>query len=125
MSPLIVAERDDPLVAVAEKGMDAFATGEGFFLVNAFPCLKYLPSWFPGSGFKRIASDGYQNSMGMYKKPYEMAKEKSVSIYIVEYHLQQVLPMKLRSEVGHFNLQCSANSWNHTRLAIRLSMTRV
>ena len=28
----------------------------GKHLVEAFPCLRYLPSWFPGAGFKTTAA---------------------------------------------------------------------
>ena len=60
--------------------MEAFAAAEGFFLVNAIPWLRYLPSWFPGAGFKKIAKDGYENSMAMYKRPHEMTKENLVGL---------------------------------------------
>ncbi|KAL5478389.1 hypothetical protein ACEPAI_2573 [Sanghuangporus weigelae] len=70
------AEKDDALIALAEKGMDSFAEAEGFFLVNAFPWLQYLPSWLPGTGFKKIASNGYKRSMAMYQEPYQMTKKK-------------------------------------------------
>ncbi|KAL5520731.1 hypothetical protein ACEPAF_2734 [Sanghuangporus sanghuang] len=71
-----ISEKDDPFVELGEKGMEAFAEAEGFFLVNAIPWLKYLPSWFPGTGFQKMAKDGYQHSMAMYKKPHEMTKKK-------------------------------------------------
>ena len=73
-----VLEKDDPFVELGEKGMEAFSEAEGFFLVNAIPWLKYLPGWLPGMGFKKIARDGYQHSMAMYKKPHEMTKQKLV-----------------------------------------------
>ena len=51
---------------------------QGFFLVNAFPLLKYLPSWFPGTGFKKIARNGYELTRAMYWVPYEITKKKLV-----------------------------------------------
>ena len=65
MVSLIAAEKDDPYIALAERGMEAFAEAEGFFLVNAFPWLRYLPAWFPGAGFQKIAKV-YKHSMTMY-----------------------------------------------------------
>ena len=32
------------------------ALSPGKYLVEAFPCLKYIPSWFPGAGFKTTAA---------------------------------------------------------------------
>ena len=74
----VAAEEHDELISIAEKGMDSFAEAEGFFLVNAIPWLRYLPSWLPGMGFKKIASNGYKNSMSMYQEPYERTKKKLV-----------------------------------------------
>ncbi|EJC99662.1 cytochrome P450 [Fomitiporia mediterranea MF3/22] len=71
-----VMEKDDPYVALGIRGLDAFAEAEGFFLVNALPWLKYLPSWFPGTQFKRIAKEGLKNSLDMYYGQYKLAKEK-------------------------------------------------
>ena len=51
---------------------------EELWLVNLFPSLRYLPSWFPGTGFKKVADEGYKASMAMYNDPYEMAKKKMV-----------------------------------------------
>ncbi|KAI8992762.1 cytochrome P450 [Trametes punicea] len=48
---------DDQLVRVAERGIESSnATGSpGSMLVDFFPILKHIPSWFPGAGFKRNA----------------------------------------------------------------------
>ncbi|EJC97587.1 cytochrome P450 [Fomitiporia mediterranea MF3/22] len=71
-----VAERDDPYVALGNRGLDAFTEAEGFFLVNAFPWLKYLPDWFPGARFKEIAKEGLKSSLGVYYDQYKLAKKK-------------------------------------------------
>lgn len=64
---------------MGNDGLSAFTEAEGFFLVNAFPLLQYLPSWFPGTGFKKIASDGYKKSMDALRVPHKLAKEEYVS----------------------------------------------
>ncbi|KAF5327252.1 hypothetical protein D9619_004581 [Psilocybe cf. subviscida] len=49
---------DDPYVVNAEesvKGITA-ASLPGSFLVDLIPALKYVPSWFPGAGFKNKAA---------------------------------------------------------------------
>ncbi|PAV15311.1 cytochrome P450 [Pyrrhoderma noxium] len=65
----------DPIIRIAEEGMEAFADAQGFYMVNEVPWLQHLPPWIPGMGFMRIAEEGYKKSMDMYKKPYEMFKK--------------------------------------------------
>ncbi|PAV15317.1 cytochrome P450 [Pyrrhoderma noxium] len=64
----------DPIISTAEEGMKAFSDAQGFYLVNEIPWLQYLPSWLPGMNFLKVAKDGYEKSMAMYKNPYEMFK---------------------------------------------------
>ncbi|KAJ7453443.1 cytochrome P450 [Mycena latifolia] len=54
-----VLPSNDPYITVAHTVVEksAVATMPGRFLVNSFPLLKYLPSWFPGAGFKRQAQE--------------------------------------------------------------------
>ena len=73
-----VEETDDPFVGIVEKGVEAFADAQGFYLVNDLPMLQYLPPWLPGMGFLKVAEEGYKVSMDMYKKPYEMFKKNFV-----------------------------------------------
>ncbi|KAH8115968.1 cytochrome P450 [Phellopilus nigrolimitatus] len=69
-----VAESNDPYVELADKGLTAAIVAQGFFLVNALPWLRYLPTWFPGTSFHAIAKEGYKHAMAMYHEPHEMAK---------------------------------------------------
>ncbi|KAF7360772.1 Cytochrome P450 [Mycena venus] len=52
----IKEEGNDPLAVAGFSEI----TRPGAFLVDVLPILKYIPSWFPGAGFKRLAK--------MYKK---------------------------------------------------------
>ncbi|KAJ7174153.1 cytochrome P450 [Mycena crocata] len=47
----------DPLVDLADKALGEFSqiTRPGAFLVDVMPILKYIPTWFPGASFKRLA----------------------------------------------------------------------
>ncbi|KAJ3846863.1 cytochrome P450 [Lentinula lateritia] len=49
--------KDDPNIDAAEKMIAVLNTAgiPGAFLVDVFPILKYVPSWFPGASFKRKA----------------------------------------------------------------------
>jgi hypothetical protein len=52
-----VLPKDDRLVDLLESTRPAFSQGPSpKWLVNTFPLLRYVPSWFPGSGFKNYAS---------------------------------------------------------------------
>ncbi|RXW11770.1 hypothetical protein EST38_g14085, partial [Candolleomyces aberdarensis] len=46
----------------------------GRFIVNYFPLLRYVPSWFPGAGFKKHFKDIAQLNFKMRCTPFEEAK---------------------------------------------------
>ncbi|KAL7277361.1 hypothetical protein ACG7TL_009221 [Trametes sanguinea] len=53
-----VQERNDPYINLAETVGEIFTqvVVPGKWLVELLPILEYLPSWFPGAGFKRDAA---------------------------------------------------------------------
>ena len=51
----------------------------GNFLVDAFPVLRYLPSWFPGGGFKKRAADAKQDVSNISESLFKRAKDEAVS----------------------------------------------
>ncbi|KAI0318125.1 cytochrome P450, partial [Amylostereum chailletii] len=53
---------NDPLVRIAEEAMHVMvkAGRPGAHLVDVLPILKYVPEWFPGAQFKRVAREGYK-----------------------------------------------------------------
>ncbi|XP_006459505.1 hypothetical protein AGABI2DRAFT_116472 [Agaricus bisporus var. bisporus H97] len=65
--------RRDPLVGFAEKTFNdlAAASAPGKYLVNIIPQLKYLPDWFPGTGFKREARKIVREVDKMREEPYQ------------------------------------------------------
>ncbi|KLO06514.1 CyP450 monooxygenase [Schizopora paradoxa] len=73
-----VLQTNDPFISLAEEGV--IYAGEsavpGRFLVDIIPWLKYVPSWFPGAEFKKIARRGRKLSHDMRYVPYEDSKEK-------------------------------------------------
>ncbi|CCO35411.1 O-methylsterigmatocystin oxidoreductase OS=Aspergillus flavus (strain ATCC 200026 / FGSC A1120 / NRRL 3357 / JCM 12722 / SRRC 167) GN=ordA PE=2 SV=1 [Rhizoctonia solani AG-1 IB] len=53
--------RKDPILPMAqESARYAGISLTQHWLVNDFPLLKYIPSWFPGVGFKKFAEEGYK-----------------------------------------------------------------
>ncbi|KAJ7607877.1 cytochrome P450 [Roridomyces roridus] len=78
-----VVEKDDPYTRLAEDSFASLTEGlvPGKFLVDSFPLLKYIPSWFPGAGltFQRFARKGRMLSQNMLEKPFAEAKRKIAS----------------------------------------------
>ncbi|TFK48004.1 cytochrome P450 [Heliocybe sulcata] len=72
-----VVDRDDPYVTIAEKAMEVIveAINPGAFLVDSFPALKYVPSWFPGAEFQRKALRWKAFMKDMLNKPFEAVKD--------------------------------------------------
>lgn len=40
--------------------------------------VRYVPEWFPGAGFKKIAKNGFKLSQAMVHEPHNMTKQKVV-----------------------------------------------
>ncbi|KAJ6448362.1 cytochrome P450 [Mycena sanguinolenta] len=76
-----VTSSDDPYVGLAVKAVHSFAvaTVPGLYLVNTFPILKYVPSWFPGAGFKRQAAKWRVLARGMMEMPFAETKRQMES----------------------------------------------
>ena len=82
----IVKDKDDYYVNIAEEGLRNITKAEGFFLVNLIPWLQYLPTWLPGTGFKKLSQRGREGGMEMRNKPYDMVKQNIVSILSLLIH---------------------------------------
>ncbi|EEB93759.1 hypothetical protein MPER_07547, partial [Moniliophthora perniciosa FA553] len=67
----------DPYVTLAEDGVEPLlvALVPGAFLVDAFPFLKHIPSWFPGAGFKKKARLWKELALKMVNEPFSAAKK--------------------------------------------------
>ncbi|PFH47241.1 hypothetical protein AMATHDRAFT_43065 [Amanita thiersii Skay4041] len=68
-----VADTNDFYITVAEEAVAgaSIAGNPGTFFVDLIPALKYLPNWFPGSGFKQFAEHYRKVNMMMLHKPFE------------------------------------------------------
>jgi len=70
------------LVHLAEEAMAASAAGAipGRFLVDVFPWLKYIPEWFPGANFQRIAREWKELWQRFANQTFEVAEANMVSL---------------------------------------------
>ena len=83
-----VQESDDPYISIAEvvlKGAGE-AGVPGAFLVDLFPILKYVPSWFPGAGFQKKAAYWKEAANIMAEKPFRHVQEQLVLVHFLRAH---------------------------------------
>ncbi|KAJ8502251.1 hypothetical protein ONZ51_g72 [Trametes cubensis] len=75
---LDVADHNDKYIGIAEKGADVYIkiTVPGRYLVETFPILRHLPSWFPGAGFKREAASWKPAVQALRDAPFDNAKRE-------------------------------------------------
>ncbi|KDQ54081.1 hypothetical protein JAAARDRAFT_196846 [Jaapia argillacea MUCL 33604] len=73
-----VKEVNDPFVELVDKAIQEFSiiTTPNAYLVNVFPILRYIPSWFPGAGFKRTATAYKQTCTDMATLPLRYVEDQ-------------------------------------------------
>ncbi|KAL1962244.1 hypothetical protein VTN77DRAFT_9900 [Rasamsonia byssochlamydoides] len=74
----IEQHKRDPLVDHADEALARFslAAVPGAWLVDIVPFLRYLPDWFPGTGFKRTARSWRRSVTNVTEKPYAFVKRQ-------------------------------------------------
>ncbi|KAF8311116.1 cytochrome P450 [Cantharellus anzutake] len=68
---------EDPFVKMMGSAASTFgeASQPGAFLIDAFPTLKYVPSWFPFAGFKRQAKIWAKIAHDSQELPFKVTKQ--------------------------------------------------
>lgn len=79
-----VQEGEDPIVNLVDTATEQFslATAPGAFLVDVFPLLRYVPSWFPGAGFQKTAKEWKDIINQMADVPHEFVKQRMVGLLV-------------------------------------------
>lgn len=77
-----VKSENDPNIHYAEEAVKGLAGAANFsaFLVNSIPVLKYVPSWFPGAGWKKKAKVWSDWTVKMREIPFQQSLEQFVSL---------------------------------------------
>lgn len=77
-----VQEGEDPMVNLVDRAVEEFSlsSAPGAFLVDVFPILKYIPAWFPGATFKKIAETWSKDLNDMADIPHQFVKDQMVFI---------------------------------------------
>ncbi|EKM54592.1 uncharacterized protein PHACADRAFT_258552 [Phanerochaete carnosa HHB-10118-sp] len=74
-----VASDDDPYLGMMERTTKIVEeAGNSLTILDFFPSLSYLPSWFPGNWFGHIAKDGPPLMRQMKEMPFEWVRQQMV-----------------------------------------------
>ena len=75
-----VQDSGDRYISLAEEVMNAGneVSTPGAFLVDLFPILVYIPSWFPGAGFQKKAAHWRKLGTTLTEKPFRYVQEQLV-----------------------------------------------
>ncbi|KAG2341949.1 cytochrome P450 [Suillus weaverae] len=73
-----VTKNDDYFIGVLQEGMEisAMLFQPGRWFVEVIPSLRFLPSWFPGAAFKRVAFDLGQKLSRLDTIPFNWTKQQ-------------------------------------------------
>nr|GAT49365.1 predicted protein [Mycena chlorophos] len=73
-----ILPQNDPYLPLLTEVMHVFTVTSvpGAFLVDTFPILKFVPSWFPGARFKRQAATWRPMIQDMRRLPWEQTKRQ-------------------------------------------------
>ncbi|CUA67994.1 O-methylsterigmatocystin oxidoreductase [Rhizoctonia solani] len=76
-----VTSAHDPLVEAVENAVDHLADAAipGNFFVNTMPWLRYVPEWFPGTGWKQIVKAWRKERDEMVDAPFNWTKRQIAS----------------------------------------------
>ncbi|KAJ7306126.1 cytochrome P450, partial [Mycena albidolilacea] len=71
-------EDNDPLLMLANEAMEGFSKMATInaFAVDSLPLLRFVPSWFPGAGWKTKAKIYRRSLQRMTDHPYEWTKQQ-------------------------------------------------
>ncbi|CAH0004437.1 unnamed protein product [Clonostachys byssicola] len=72
----IDVSRPDPVQRLVMRMVSIFnaSAQPGVWAVDMFPALHYLPDWFPGTSFKKVAGAWREEVMASAEKPYQFVK---------------------------------------------------
>lgn len=71
---------DDPFITNPAEAMEGFTAGviPGNFFVDMLPCLKYVPDWMPGTGWKKFGKYYRQKNWESRVLPYNHVQQQMV-----------------------------------------------
>lgn len=81
-----IETKTDNFIRVGEDAMQRLASAiiPGATLVNSVPILQYLPAWFPGAEFHRLASETKVLTTQMKEVPFKWTQDNMVRNHALE-----------------------------------------
>jgi hypothetical protein len=82
-------EHEDPYVKIAREALEGVneATTPGKFLVEIFPIMTYIPSWFPGAGWRKKVDYWRDISRQVRLDSFKVVKNQVVGNIAAIHHL--------------------------------------
>ena len=82
---LEVVDDNDKYVDIAEAAMDCFniVFQPGRYMVQTFPSLRHIPSWFPGAKFRHDAAEFAKVFDEMRNKPFDAVLATQASLTVI------------------------------------------
>ncbi|KAF9000229.1 cytochrome P450 [Cyathus striatus] len=73
-----VEKEDDPYIMLVSNALNLIGSIAipGKYLVEFLPYLRFVPAWFPGAGFKRIAREVGRKASQIENAPFQWAKSQ-------------------------------------------------
>jgi hypothetical protein len=75
-----IKTKADPFVHLVDSAADVLVKAmlPGAAIVNVFPMLRFLPSWLPGTGFKKDIEEGRKLTSRMKEVPFKYVQDNIV-----------------------------------------------
>ncbi|KAG9087302.1 hypothetical protein FS749_003018 [Ceratobasidium sp. UAMH 11750] len=97
---------NDPFLKVTQEAVHYFGIGTtSHFWVNWFPILKYLPSWFPGAGFRDVGERGKRSREHYTQIPFQaVVDDISNGRVITPSFTSRILTEKGTLDTSHYDV---------------------
>ncbi|KAI0295686.1 cytochrome P450 [Russula brevipes] len=105
---------DDPALIKVEGATDLLANqitaGGGLWAVDILPCLKHLPTWFPGAGFLRKAAAWKETIVDSVEFPFSLYKANMCAGTVPPSFCSTLLQESDPTMAEEFDVKWTANS---------------
>ncbi|EDR09338.1 uncharacterized protein LACBIDRAFT_248749 [Laccaria bicolor S238N-H82] len=130
---LPVLESNDPYITLAEEALRGVAEAgiPGTFLVDLLPVLKYVPSWFPGAGFKRKAAHHAVINAEAVGQPFKTVQRKMaegtaipcvLTSLLEEFPGNEELGQAEEELISRNTAAIAYNGFNHSKFFLAMAM---
>ncbi|KAF9069515.1 cytochrome P450 1 [Rhodocollybia butyracea] len=120
---------EDPLLQQASAANYTFGQmiSTGYPILERFPWLRFMPSWFPGCGFKREAKEFIQNMNDLNEIPFDRAMNNLKSgvgtSLIVELALERPADLEMIKMMGTVGFGAASDTTKSAISSFLLVMT--